>query len=100
MPELLAQTHALEQRLRVRAIHAAPEGHAELDIFQCRVPLQQIERLENIADRLGAKPIAAGFTELGRFTSVEPDAAAIGRENAGDQIEKGRFARTTFTAQR
>ena len=100
MVELVAQPHALEQRRRVRPVHAAPERHAELHVFQRVVALQQVEGLENIADGLRAQPVAPGLTEFGQVPAVEHDAARVRREDAGDEVEEGRLARAALAPER
>ena len=62
--------------------------------------LEQVEGLENIADGLGPEPVALGLAEVHPFASLQHDGAAVGSENAGNQIKESRFPGTTLAAQR
>jgi hypothetical protein len=100
MLQPVAQAHPRQDLAGMRGIRPArTEAHAEQDVFQHRVPLQEIEGLENVAELVRPQPVALRFPEGGHLHAIDPHAAAVGRQNPRDQVQEGGLARPAFTAQ-
>src|ERR1022692_1053073 len=100
MIQPLAQTDKFQQMPGEFAINTRAERHAEQNIFETGVALQQIEGLENVSDLGRALPVALWFGQGSHVRVIERDFSAVRFENAGDQIQKRGFARTAFACER
>ncbi len=61
--------------------------------------MKQVKILENVTNRAGPETIPLGLLKLRHLLTCEQDAARIRPENAGDQVQEGRFSRSTLALQ-
>ena len=96
----LAEADALQEFFRQIAVGPRSEGHAEQDVFEAGVALQEIEGLENVADGGGPQAVAGGFVEGRHLPAGKDDPAGIRLENSGNQMEKSGLAGAALALQR
>ena len=99
MIQSLAKPDTLEQLAGPAAVRPRPEAHPEQHILDAGVALQQVERLENVADRPCPQAIPPGFAGLGDRAAVQFNAASVRLQNAGNEVEERGFAGATGAAQ-
>ena len=100
MPQAGPEPDPPEHVPRVGPVGSAAERHAQDHVLEDRVALEQVEGLENVAELLGAHPVAAGLGKFRDVHAVDLDPALVRRQDAGDQVQERRLARTAFAAQR
>ena len=85
----------------LRIAGAAGEAHAEHDIFDRRETRQKMMGLEDIPDVSSAENVALRFGKAGDVDAfggraiggeIKDNAAAVGREDSGDEVQQGGLA--------
>ena len=99
MVKTFLQADASEDFPSMRTIQARTERHAEEDVFQDGKPLEQVERLKNVAQLRGPQTIASRFGERGHVCPINFNAARIRTQNTCDQMKKRCLARAAFAPQ-
>ena len=90
MGQALAQADALQQlRGAFAGILAAVQFQRQHDVFQCIEAVEQLERLEDETDMLGADPRPLVFIQRAEGLAGERDFAAAGQVEAGQQAQEG-----------
>ena len=64
------------------------EPHRQQHVLQGREAGQQIERLEHVADPLGAEAVALGLGHQRDVPVVDPHLARVGPADAGDDVQQ------------
>lgn len=96
--QALTEADALEQFGRtLTRVFATVEFQRQHDVFQRIEAVEQLKRLEDEANVLGANTCALVFIEIAQALPGEDDFAAARQVEAGEQAEEGGFAGTGRT---
>ena len=79
---------------------AAGDARLEREIVVDRQARDQVELLKHQAEPVAPQRGAAGIGQLGHQRVVEPDLAAVGGIEAGDQMQQRALAAAGFAGQR
>ncbi len=82
-----------------RAGAIGSEAHPEKDVLQHRVALEQVEGLEDDPDVPGPNPVPLRLRQGDDVHAIDLDRAAVGREDACNQVQEGGLSRAAFAAQ-
>ena len=93
VPQALAEADAIEQVAGAFAgVRAAFELQRQHDVLQGIEAVEQLERLEDEADVLGAHAGTLVLVEVGEGVAGQADVAGTGQIEPGEQAEEGGFA--------
>ena len=95
-----AQPDAIEQFNCAPAIRAQPEGHSEQYILQAGKRREQVERLENVANRRCAPSVPRCLAHGRDLDTLDHYPAAIRLENARDEMQERRLSQAALAPQR
>src|SRR5690606_12592811 len=69
-------------------------------VLQNREPLEQVERLEDVADLPGALPVTLRFTQPREVDALDLDPSRISRKDTRDQVKQRGLPASTRATQR